>query len=444
MAFETLAAFFAEPVKAREQIIRSLGPFKAPIPFSGSSFFIHLSELCPVACEHCMYSSDLTSKSLKDALDKEDLEDALCFIDESHSQKLNITGGGEPFLKFGNILRLVEAAKVPVIEIVTAGHWAKTQQRATTVLRQLGEAGQRNGELRELRLRLSLDRYHVGAPRPVLLEYYANAARAWASNSEFIGLGFRSIQPDRGVLDAALAQLLGGHTEVVNDWNHVIVFGDNKRLPITFNVMRFSGKAEDLHDSEELSTNSMTIKEYYTPFERAPGRLNLATTVNDAIKSTYTVSEGVAITLNSDGTYWIFSGTSPERKLKLGTLSFQESVAYFFEDPITRFLVDDGIWALAEMVKRLDLALHDRAFLKNDVAFLVEDLLANARIRLAVTVWILKRMIDRGDAGGSSLPIISTLCKSREEDLLSRLTEELSRKEPFDVVSRNRRSTRVV
>lgn len=96
------------------------------------------------------------------------------------------------------------------------------------------------------------------------------------------------------------------------------------------------------------------------------------------------------------------------------------------------------------MVKRLDLALHDRAFLKNDVAFLVEDLLANARIRLAVTVWILKRMIDRGDAGGSSLPIISTLCKSREEDLLSRLTEELSRKEPFDVVSRNRRSTRVV
>lgn len=65
----------------------------------------------------------------------------------------------------------------------------------------------------------------------------------------------------------------------------MIVFGDNKRLPITFNVMRFSGKAEDLHDSEELSTNSMTIKEYYTPFERAPGRLNLATTVNDAIKA---------------------------------------------------------------------------------------------------------------------------------------------------------------
>lgn len=133
----------------------------------------------------------------------------LCASSTSHSQKLNITGGGEPFLKFGNILRLVEAAKVPVIEIVTAGHWAKTQQRATTVLRQLGEAGQRNGELRELRLRLSLDRYHVGAPRPVLLEYYANVARAWASNSEVIGLGFRSIQPDRAVLDAALAQLLG-------------------------------------------------------------------------------------------------------------------------------------------------------------------------------------------------------------------------------------------
>jgi hypothetical protein len=405
MHHDALRALFADPSASRDKLISSIEGFSAPEPTHGSSFFIHLSELCPVACEHCMYSSDLSPKSVQDSLSKDDLDVAISYIDDSRSEKLNITGGGEPFLKFAHILRLVEAVRVPVVEIVTAGYWAKTEQRAQSVLHQLAQARRRNPSIVELRLRLSLDRYHVEAPRPVPLSYYANVARAWASAPDGLGLGYRSIQPDRGNLDRRLADSLGGRIEVADDWNHRLVMPDGRTIPITFNVMRFSGKASDLAEDEELRGRTKDIREYYKPFETGPGRLNLATAVNDAIRGTYAASTGAAITLNSDGLLWIFCGTSPDRKLMLGQTTFQSSMRHFFRDPITRFLVEDGVWALADLVAVLDPPVHAAALHKNDMAFLVEDLLASEDVRLAVTLCVTRRMRDRGALriGGGTL-----------------------------------------
>lgn len=392
-----LHQLFDKSNETRKNIIKTIGDYKTPEPKTGSSFFIHLSELCPVACKHCMYSSDLTAKSVKDALNKDDIEYAIKFINDSQSQKLNITGGGEPFLKFGNILRLVESVKTPVVEIVTAGNWARTENRARSVLLQLENARRKNSNLQELRLRLSLDRYHIEAPRPVTLTHYANVARAWSKANTQIGLGYRGIQPDMGIVDEQLATLLGGYVRAVDDCNRVIIFNDNKKLPINFNVMRFSGAATGLQTDKELAENTMSIAEYYQPYEKEPGQLTLATTVNDAIKTGYVASEGVAITLNSDGEYWIFAGTAPDRKLMLGNQTFNESIAHFYKDPITRFLVTDGIWALAELVSKLNRTNYELALVKNDMAFFVEDLLADPKVRLAVTLLVLQSQAQKNE-----------------------------------------------
>lgn len=419
MTHDALRALFADPPASRDLVLSSIESFATPEPTHGSSFFIHLSELCPVACRHCMYSSDLSPKSVQDALSKDDLDVAIGYINESRSEKLNITGGGEPFLKFSHILRLVEAVRVPIVEIVTAGYWAKTEQRALSVLRQLEQARSRNPSIVELRLRLSLDRYHVDAPRPVSLSCYANVARAWASVGAGIGLGYRSIQPDRGILDRRLADILDGRIEVVDDWNHRLVMSDGRRVPITFNVMRFSGKASDLAEDEGLRAGTKGIREYYKPFETGPGRLNLATAVNDAIRGIYAASSGAAITLNSDGLLWIFCGTAPDRKLMLGQETFQSSMRHFFKDPITRFLVEDGVWALADMVAVLDPPAHAAALGKNDVAFLVEDLLASEDVRLAATICVTRRMLDRGAVRIGGSPALPGFHGMPEPELLA-------------------------
>jgi hypothetical protein len=413
-----LRTLFEQPQVSRDRIIEAFQPTLGALPDRGSSFFIHLSELCPVACLHCMYSSDLRRKSFKDSLTESELDQAIAFINDSRSEKLNITGGGEPFLKFRSILRLLERVNVPRVEIVTAGYWAKSEQRAARLLSQMNEALSRNPHGPEALLRLSLDRYHINAPRPVRIEHYGNVVRAWQRSPVRLGLGFRSIQPDMDTVDRQLADEVGAEVDVVNDWNRRIVLPDGRGLPITFNVFRLSGKAAELHD--DLLEGTQTIKEYYSPFESGSNKLTLATAVNDAIRGSYTASPGVAVTMNSDGTFWIFCGTSPDRRLLFDSQRFSDALAYFFEDPITHLLIRDGVWYLADLVSRLDPATHLTAVAKNDVAFLVEDLLAPADVRLAVTLRATAGMVADGSAVTQGDPLLADILRS--DDLLTSCT----------------------
>lgn len=394
---EYLVALFSDASQSRAQILDAVRHTRDDVPDRGSSFFIHLSELCPVACLHCMYSSDLNRKTAKDSLSPAELEATIDFINSSRSEKLNITGGGEPFVKFPSILRLLERVDVPRVEIVSAGHWGRSPLRARQLLERMDEALGRNPHKPDVLLRLSIDRYHIEAPRPVRLEYYGNIARAWQQLKPAFDLGFRSIQPDRGSVDRALAAQIGAELQAVDDWNSRILLPDGASLPITFNVFRLSGKAAELRD--DLLDGTLTIREYYAPFETGPQRLTLATTVNDAIRGTYAASPGAAVTLNSDGTFWIFAGTAPDRRLLFDGQTFDEAMAHFFADPITHLLVDEGIWELAGLVASLDPATHDAAVAKNDVASLVEDLLAPDDVRLAVTLLAAQRMLRDGKAG---------------------------------------------
>ncbi|MET9293103.1 4Fe-4S cluster-binding domain-containing protein [Streptomyces sp. NPDC003077] len=393
MRQEHLAEFFADPTAARNDLLAAFRHRLDRLPTRGSSFFIHLSELCPVACEHCMYSSDLQRKSDKDSLSEAELEEAIRFITESRSQKLNITGGGEPFLKFSSILRLLETVDVPRVEIVTAGHWATTPKRTARLIGRIDEARSRNPRDPDLMLRLSIDRYHLNAPRPVRIEQYGNVVRCWAETRPRLAVGLRSIQPDLGTVDRLIAEELGATVREVDDWNRLLVLPDGQTVPLTFNVFRRSGKASRL--TEDHQETSKSIREYYGPFETRPGTLSLATAVNDAIRGAYPPSSGLAVTLNSDGTFWIFCGTAPDRKLVLNRESFAEAVAYFFDDPITHLLVDDGIWALSDLVMDLDPAVHAMALAKNDSASLVDDLLGPDDVRFAVTLLATHHLVTR-------------------------------------------------
>ena len=393
---DTIGTLFAHPAQSRARILAAMRCGLRSLPDHGSSFFIHLSELCPVACEHCMYSSDLTRKSAKDSLSADELEAAIDFIGATRSQKLNITGGGEPFLKFRSILRLLERVQVPRIEIVSAGYWGKHEKRAERLLREMDAALRRNPFQPIGLLRLSIDRYHINAPHPVQIGHYGNIARAWERISPAIGLGFRSIQPDMDTVDKELAVEIGAVIEVVDGWNRRLVLADGRSIPITFNVFRRSGKAAELRD--DLFSESQTIKQYYSPFESGSDKLTLATAVNDAIRGTYDAGSGAAITMNSDGTFWIFAGTAPDRRLLFNGQSFDDAMAYFFADPITHFLTAEGIWALADIVSQLSPGVHDAALAKNDVACLVEDLLAPEDVRLAVTLAAARWMVASGRA----------------------------------------------
>lgn len=78
----------AEPLPARASLLNGFVHQVHPLPNRGSSFFIHPSEQCPVACEHCMYASTMDPKSAQSALSDMDMDQVVAFINDSRSQKL--------------------------------------------------------------------------------------------------------------------------------------------------------------------------------------------------------------------------------------------------------------------------------------------------------------------------------------------------------------------
>lgn len=420
MSPTALADLFVMPTNSRRRIIKAVTLTDIEVPARGSSFFIHLSELCPVGCEHCMYASDLNPKSTKTSLTSDELTTATRLINESRSEKLNITGGGEPFLKFESICSLLRTVDIPRIEIVTAGYWGTTEDRARNLLTRLEDAAQLNEHRPDVLVRLSTDRFHVTAPNPVEIKHYANIIRAWSSGTFTLNIGCRSIDADLGTTDAAIAAELGGVLLTVNDWNTIIELPSGQSVPITYNVLRLSGKAASL-DASRID-ESRSIKEYYAPFETAGHRLRLATTVNDAIRRTYTDSGGAALTMNSDGTYWIFCGTAPDRRAVLAGQSFAESMRYFFEDPITVLLVEGGIWDLVEVVENLNPQTAHAAVARNDVACLVEDLLDDPRMLLSASIVAAARLVRSGRAAlRRENRSLERLARQPEGDLVEQL-----------------------
>lgn len=165
----SLADAFVLPVNSRRRILADLKIVDVNVPTFGSSFIIHLSELCLVACEHCMYASHLNAKSDKTSLRPDELVDLISLINGSHSGKLNITGGGEPFLKFDTICTMLRTVTIPRIEIVTAGYWGTTVRRARNLLARLDREISENPHRPDVAVRLSTDHFHVTAPNPLTL-----------------------------------------------------------------------------------------------------------------------------------------------------------------------------------------------------------------------------------------------------------------------------------
>lgn len=57
---------------------------------------------------------------------------------------------------------------------------------------------------------------------------------------------------------------------------------------------------------------------------------------------------------------------------------------------------EDGVWRLSDIVGEIDPVTRDAALVKNDMAFLIEDLLSDPRTRLAATLLCTATLSQRG------------------------------------------------
>src|SRR5688572_22585978 len=168
------------PFELRQLVVDSAPAFRHELPARASHVFIHPTDVCDIACTHCMYSSNTTTTTRRrPRLVGNAAELLLRFLNGADATKLSISGGGEPFLELESVLRILAGTTCTNIELVTAGRWGRSRKTTDGIIREISNAVVANGVRPVLMLRLSADRFHRSAPNPVRLSDHVNIVESW-------------------------------------------------------------------------------------------------------------------------------------------------------------------------------------------------------------------------------------------------------------------------
>lgn len=85
------------------------------------------------------------------------MNNLIAFANKGNLAYLLVSGGGDPFLEFDHVLRLIKETNVEKIVLVTSGFWATNKEKTLFYLKKIYE----NINNKEIVLRLSYDEYHT-------------------------------------------------------------------------------------------------------------------------------------------------------------------------------------------------------------------------------------------------------------------------------------------
>lgn len=85
------------------------------------------------------------------------MNNLITFINKANLAYLLVSGGGDPFAEFGNVIKLISETNVDKIVLVTSGFWATNRNKTSLYLNKIYETIHE----KEVVLRLSYDEYHT-------------------------------------------------------------------------------------------------------------------------------------------------------------------------------------------------------------------------------------------------------------------------------------------
>lgn len=157
---------FVQPRKFIDEIINNVKiPKEKRKKFEGKSLAsIFPTKFCDAGCAHCFFKSDKKVKVFpQEQCEFSDygMERFIEFINKSNNGYLLVIGGGEPFKKYEQILKIVEEVKTDRLILVTNGMWADNFREAKKVIFELYEKFNKRVTKTKLILRLSIDKWHA-------------------------------------------------------------------------------------------------------------------------------------------------------------------------------------------------------------------------------------------------------------------------------------------
>lgn len=132
--------------------------------FKGKSLAsIFLTKFCEAECPHCFFRSgkeQINYPQEQCEISDYGIERFIEFINKSNNGYLLVIGGGEPFKKVNQIVKIIRRVKTDRIILVTNGMWANSYDNAKKIIFSLYEAYKQRHDDTKVILRLSLDKWH--------------------------------------------------------------------------------------------------------------------------------------------------------------------------------------------------------------------------------------------------------------------------------------------
>jgi hypothetical protein len=132
-------------------------------PYRGKSFIcLFLTRFCGVGCPFCFFKSPPNegSSDIKDSFTKEGTEKFIKFANEANVGYLQISGGGESFLKRKALLQCIEEVNADRIMLVTSGVWASNEDVGEAYVRDIASAIMKRKKSARVSIRLSISEGH--------------------------------------------------------------------------------------------------------------------------------------------------------------------------------------------------------------------------------------------------------------------------------------------
>ena len=155
---------FETPNKYRKYIINSKNLVSSNAKlYSGKSFIcLFLTRFCGVGCPFCFFKSppNKGTADIRDSFTEEGVDRFIQFANDSNVGYLQISGGGESFLKKKALLKCVAETHADRIMLVTSGMWAVDEYVAKAYVDSIAEAISRRKYPARVSIRLSISEGH--------------------------------------------------------------------------------------------------------------------------------------------------------------------------------------------------------------------------------------------------------------------------------------------
>ena len=131
--------------------------------YSGKSFIcLFLTRFCGVGCPFCFFKSppNKGTPDIRDSFTEEGVDHFIQFANDANVGYLQISGGGEPFLKKRALLKCISEVNADRIMLVTSGIWALDKNSAQAYVENILEAISKREKQARVSIRLSISEGH--------------------------------------------------------------------------------------------------------------------------------------------------------------------------------------------------------------------------------------------------------------------------------------------